>query len=185
MNYCSTFIAHFNNRYTLPVVMAGKISTQMRFNGEAILTIDMDADETRAWTQMNTAQRNNAVQSMMGRILGRPQTVANFASVQPIGRDVASREAAEAAKPNYGLSCRRILKAMHQAGELGLTDEEGQDLLHMTGNSYRPARVGLVKLGYTAKSGGFRLTRSGRKANVWVALVEPNQVELDVGGGGE
>ncbi len=182
MKYSATFIAHFKNHYTLRQIMAGRISTQMRFNGESILTIEMDADETRAWTRMNTAQRNNIVQSLMGRLLGRTQHVPNLANVQPVGRDIASQEAAEAAKATYGQSCRRVLTAMHQAGELGLTDEEGQDLLSMTGNSYRPARVGLVKLGYAAKSGDFRLTRSGRRANVWIALIDPKQVALQMEG---
>ena len=154
----------------------------MRFNGEAQLSIEMDADETRAWIRMNTAQRSNLVQSLMGRLLGRTQHVPNLANIQPIGQDIASQEAAEAAKPTYGQSCRRVLTAMHQAGEFGITDEEGQDLLSMNGNSYRPARVGLVKLGYASKSGDFRLTRSGRRANVWMALIDPSQVELEIKG---
>lgn len=51
----------------------------------------------------------------------------------------------------------------------GVTDEQMQTLLGMNGNSQRPVRVGLVKLGLLRDSGRTRKTISGREATVWEA----------------
>lgn len=52
----------------------------------------------------------------------------------------------------------------------GLTDEEGQDLLRINGNTYRPRRVELEEAGLVKDSLTTRLTASKRKAVVWQAI---------------
>lgn len=49
----------------------------------------------------------------------------------------------------------------------GLTDEEGQALTGMAGNSWRPCRVCLVELGYVTETAVRRTTMAGRPAIVW------------------
>ncbi len=163
--------------------MPRRIATQMKFNGEADLNIAMNQDEVAAWNRLTSQGRQNLVQNMFNRLLNgnRPGmlTDAMLSREQPIGPDAMSQNAAEKAKPSYTQACRRILRILNQAGEDGFTDEEGQEMLHMAGNSYRPARVALVKLGYAGKSGKSRKTRSGRPANIWVALMSPEQAELE------
>lgn len=163
--------------------MPRRISTQMKFNGEADLNIAMNPDEVAAWNRLTTQGRQNLLQNMFNRLLNgsRPGMLTDSMLVasQPIGPDAMSQNAAEKAKPTYTQACRKILRILNQAGDEGFTDEEGQDLLHMSGNSYRPARVALVKLGYAGKSGRTRKTRSGRNANIWVALMTPEQADLE------
>ena len=50
----------------------------------------------------------------------------------------------------------------------GLTDEEGQIITGINGNSYRPCRITLYDLGHVAKSGNKRYTTLGNKAEVWM-----------------
>jgi hypothetical protein len=52
----------------------------------------------------------------------------------------------------------------------GLTDEEGQALLGMDGNTYRPRRVELQEAGLVADGKLTRKTKSKREAVVWVAV---------------
>jgi predicted transcriptional regulator len=50
----------------------------------------------------------------------------------------------------------------------GMTDDEIQRALKLDGNTERPRRCELVKAGLLTDSGRARLTRSGRRATVWV-----------------
>ena len=163
--------------------MSRRISTQMKFNGEADLTIQLSPDEVTAWNRLNQTGRQNIIQGMFNQLLtsSRPGLLTDeqLLAAQPIGRDPMSQGAAEEARPSYTQACRKILRMLNQAGDEGSTDEEGEELLHMSGNSYRPARVALVKLGYAAKSGRSRKTRSGRSANIWIATITEHQAELD------
>jgi hypothetical protein len=52
----------------------------------------------------------------------------------------------------------------------GLTDEEGQNLLSLNGNTYRPRRVELEEAGLVKDSLTTRPTASKRKAVVWTAV---------------
>lgn len=61
-----------------------------------------------------------------------------------------------------------VLACIHD--HQGLTDEEGQELMGMAGNSYRSARDTLWKKKMIRDSGGCRKTRSGRRAVVWVVV---------------
>lgn len=52
----------------------------------------------------------------------------------------------------------------------GMTDEEGQEELGMSGNTYRPRRIELQEMGLVEDSRVTRLTRSRRDAVVWRAV---------------
>ena len=75
-----------------------------------------------------------------------------------------SRAAAEQVAPKVEALARRVLDALRGGP---LTDEEGQRLLGMGGNTYRPRRVNLVTLGFVEDSGQTRKTSSARHATVW------------------
>ena len=81
-----------------------------------------------------------------------------------------SLEAAIAAEPNAGTQRRRVLDKMREFLSTGLTDHEMQYLLHLNPSTQRPRRVELVKAGLVKDSGNTRLTPSGRRAVVWVAV---------------
>lgn len=63
----------------------------------------------------------------------------------------------------------RIVAAMRAAGSNGLTDEEGQRLTGIAGDTYRPRRGELLKDNLIVKARRKRMTRSGREAEVWIA----------------
>lgn len=91
---------------------------------------------------------------------------------QNTGQGETSGEAAEWITSKAGKLRRTVLWAIRNAPD-GLTDEEGQDVLGMEGNTYRPRRVELHK-GWRDIPGGFvedrgvrRKGRSGRSAIVW------------------
>ena len=99
-------------------------------------------------------------------------------AVRPVGKDSMSKEAAETSVATYTTQAKRVLEHIHSSAD-GMTDEEGQDQLGIAGNSYRPARVALVRLGFVEKSGKTRKTHSGSSANVWVCTMSPEQAELE------
>ncbi len=82
-----------------------------------------------------------------------------------------SKAAAEKAKPNAASQRARVLKLITEScwrDDPGLTDEEIQDRLGLTGNTQRPRRMELLKTGVVKDSGRTRKTKSGREAVVWV-----------------
>jgi hypothetical protein len=52
----------------------------------------------------------------------------------------------------------------------GLTDEEGQEMLSLAGNTYRPRRGELEEAGLVKNSLLTRPTRAKRQAVVWIAV---------------
>ena len=105
-------------------------------------------------------------------------TDSELLAVRPIGKDPMSKEAANDSVVSFTTNAKQVLSHIFSTKE-GVTDEEGQDTLGLAGNSYRPARGALVKLGFVMKSGGTRKTHSGSSANVWVAIMSPMQAELE------
>jgi len=103
---------------------------------------------------------------------------AELLAVRAVGKDPMSKQAAETSVATYTTQAKRVLKHIHSSSD-GVTDEEGQDQLGIPGNSYRPARVALVRLGFVEKSGKTRKTHSGSSANVWVSTMSPEQAELE------
>lgn len=80
-----------------------------------------------------------------------------------------SMAAAVGIEPNAMTLLRDVLLALRSWRQEGATDQEIQDALSMDPSTERPRRVELVKRGLVKDSGRTRLTRSGRKATVWVA----------------
>ncbi len=68
-----------------------------------------------------------------------------------------------------------VLAALKKADKRGLTDEEGCSATGMTGNSYRPARVKLERLGLIFKTDATRKTMFGRSAAIYL----PTNVGLE------
>jgi hypothetical protein len=77
-----------------------------------------------------------------------------------------SREAAQAIAPKFGRMTSAVLTLIARY-EDGLTDEEGQSLIGMEGNSYRPCRVTLADKGFVHDTNIRRMTKSRKKAAVW------------------
>lgn len=69
---------------------------------------------------------------------------------------------------------QRVLECLQAAGNAGLTDEQIQASLNLSGNSERPRRAKLVELGLVRNTGLMRKTSSGHAAVVW-AVVPPNE----------
>jgi hypothetical protein len=61
-----------------------------------------------------------------------------------------------------------VLQWVRDRGELGATDDEVQDALHLSGNSERPRRLELVERGWLVDSGVRRPSRQHGPAIVWV-----------------
>jgi len=81
-----------------------------------------------------------------------------------------SREAAEQIAGVSGPLRRAVYEWLLGRGDQGGTDEEIQDALNMPASTQRPRRVELVETGFVRDSTRTRLTRSRRKAVVWVAV---------------
>lgn len=103
---------------------------------------------------------------------------SDLLAVRPIGKDPMSKKAANDSVVSFTTNSKKVLSHIF-CTKGGVTDEEGQDTLGLAGNSYRPARGALVKLGFVMKSGETRETHSGSSANVWVATMSPGQAELE------
>lgn len=80
-----------------------------------------------------------------------------------------SREAADSWTMEDTNALRaRVYAAIAARGAFGATDEELQVALGMNPSTQRPRRVELEDRGRVRDSGARRLTRSGRRAVVWV-----------------
>lgn len=78
-----------------------------------------------------------------------------------------SCSSAAAVAPKFSSRMRLMLLQFQDMAGVGMTDDEGQDIMEMDGNSYRPCRVTLARHGYINDYGVRRKTRSGRAAAVW------------------
>ena len=78
-----------------------------------------------------------------------------------------SVEAAKSIEPHVNEMHKRILRRLKEAGETGCTDEDLQADF-ATASTSRPRRVELVRMGLVKDSGKTRLTKSLRRACVWV-----------------
>jgi len=64
----------------------------------------------------------------------------------------------------------RVLEYIRSQGTFGATDDECQAALNMGGSTQRPRRVELFQQGKICMAPAMRRTRTGRNANVWVAV---------------
>lgn len=89
----------------------------------------------------------------------------------PVRRDAreTSREAARAVEGTASHVRTALLRAFIQAGQEGLTDDEGQSSTGINGNTYRPRRVELERLGLVTATALRRRTQTGRSAAVFRA----------------
>ena len=79
-----------------------------------------------------------------------------------------SAAAAELAAPRAPIQRQRVLDALRERGERGMTDEELQRALRMNPSTERPRRIELVRARLVRDSGRTRHTKSRRKAVVWI-----------------
>lgn len=80
---------------------------------------------------------------------------------------ITSKAAAKSMKGKLGALHHKILAYLESHRE-GVTDEQMQIGLDMPPSTERPRRIELVAAGRVCDSGRTALTRSGRKAGVWV-----------------
>lgn len=88
----------------------------------------------------------------------------------PHNGTLSSKLAARSMRCSAGAQQQRVLEALQAAGDAGLTDEELQASLNLSGNSERPRRAKLVELGLVRNTGLMRRTKSGHAAVVWAAV---------------
>ena len=86
----------------------------------------------------------------------------------PHNNTPTSKLAAQSMRTLAGAQQQRVLECLQQAGDAGLTDEEIQTALNLSGNSERPRRAKLVELGLVRNTGLMRKTNSGHTAVVWI-----------------
>ena len=79
-----------------------------------------------------------------------------------------SREAAVAIAPDMGTLRGKVYAYIQQCGDDGATDEEIQSALEMNPSTERPRRIELCAMRLVRDSGRSQLTRSGRRAVVWI-----------------
>ena len=92
----------------------------------------------------------------------------------PHNGTVTSKLAAQSMRSSAGAQQRRVLECLQQAGDAGMTDEEIQNALDLSGNSERPRRRKLVEIGLVKDGGVMRKTGSNYAATVWV-VCSPNE----------
>ena len=92
----------------------------------------------------------------------------------PHNRTVTSKLTAQSMRCLAGAQQQRVLECLQRAGDAGLTDEEIQATLNLSGNSERPRRASLVALGLVRDSGVMRKTNANHAAVVWV-VVTPDE----------
>lgn len=84
-----------------------------------------------------------------------------------VGSDT-SRAAAEAEAEKAMSDVKKILELFQLRGSYGLTDQEIEKSLGLRQSTASARRRGLVLSGKVVNSGGYRPTRSGNKAAVWL-----------------
>lgn len=90
---------------------------------------------------------------------------------RPCDAQAARRQAHQLALAYFaGTHRARVLNALIQAGDDGLTADELEVVLSMSGNSVRPRLQELAKPGGVRRTDRSRRTRSGAFALVWVAV---------------
>ena len=121
----------------------------------------LSVEETRLWRNMTSSSRQALVgkfTELLGAELPEIQAALSQAII-PVWSWMKPVRQQRKKQNRNSLEKKTIYEAIANTTSIGLTDEEGQELLVMSGNSYRPARRALVKLGLVDKSGEFRQTR--------------------------
>lgn len=88
----------------------------------------------------------------------------------PHNGTATSRAAADQAEL-FSMTLReKVFREIKNAGDRGLTDHEIQARLELSGDTERPRRYELHKMGLIKAAPDTRRAPSGRNATVWVAL---------------
>ncbi|MBO6740609.1 MAG: hypothetical protein JJ916_12190 [Phycisphaerales bacterium] len=116
---------------------------------------------------LNTGDAENSkpIKSIQTRRCPRPPYHKNA----PEG---TSEVAAAMIMPHAANQRNEVFQAILNAGEDGLTADEGQRITGVKSQSYTARRYELAKMGLVRDSGARRLTESGRPASVWVAVTK-------------
>jgi DNA-directed RNA polymerase subunit RPC12/RpoP len=131
-------------------------SEQITFEGRAIRCEKCgDMAMIRA-----TNEHNRCKLHPLPDMLGQPPAVPGATSIA----------AADAIKPCADTLRARVLDYIRKQGKTGATDDEIQVALNMNGSTQRPRRIELFQQGKICMATEMRLTRAGRKANVWISL---------------
>lgn len=108
-----------------------------------------------------------------------------FGGLPPFERDSETSRAAALSQIGVtGKMRTRVLKLLREYGAAGLIDEQIGEILDMGLNTVRPRRRELVLLHLVVDSGRQRLTRSARRATVWIPasdLPDPPEEFQEVG----
>lgn len=81
-----------------------------------------------------------------------------------------SKAAAESVKPIFSAKAQELYEYILSCGSHGCTDQEAQLALGESGDSHRPRRDRLAAAGMIIRNGKTRPTKSGRPAEVWIAV---------------
>lgn len=84
-------------------------------------------------------------------------------------QSITSTKAAKSLDKNKLAERAKELVRLLKESQHGLTDEELQTMMNLSGNSERPLRVQLQRKGFVYDSGNTRKTASGREAVLWKA----------------
>ena len=159
----------------------------MRLDGGCTIEIEMEAEEALRWNRLTRDEKQKLLDLLGGRLthsvkLSKKKLEDEMDAIRsilsgttpPSNNTDTSNMAAEAVAPKFNARAERMYNMILNKGADGSTDEEGQVALSMSGNSYRPVRGNLVKLGMVVDSGIKRDTVTGNPAKVWVsrALLE-------------
>lgn len=106
-----------------------------------------------------------------GRSLHQPRPVARLDP--PSNGTDTSHEAARRVRPVVNRQRRRVFEFFLTRDATGATDFEVQQALDMKGDTERPRRGELQKLGLITDSGERRASETGRPLKVYVATGKP------------
>ena len=81
-----------------------------------------------------------------------------------------SKAAASEISPYLGRLQACVFDFIASRGPLGATDQEVQEALRIDSSTQRPRRCELAKKGLIRQAGIERETKSGRRAQVWIAV---------------
>lgn len=105
-----------------------------------------------------------------------PQYTASNPMPYPPAHHNAPRGTSEVAAamiaPHTNSMRDRVLMAIIESEEHGLTDDEGEQQLRIIPQSYTPRRRELVILRMVQDSGNRRITSNGGSAAVWIAVAQ-------------
>lgn len=165
-----------------PRIMPRQRGQQMKLDGGCTIEIEMDASEAVRWNRLTkdekqklldllTTQLTQSVKLSKKKLDDEMDAIRAILSgtTPPSNNTDTSNIAAKVVAPKFNARAERMYEMILAKGSAGATDEEGQVALGMSGNSYRPVRGNLVKLGMVVDSGTKRDTVSGNPAKVWVS----------------